>query len=320
MKKIRFITFALALAVLMQAAVYGAAGFTFTVDTLGDVNVGESIAVPISVNGNPGFNSVGLLLTYNPLVLEITGVNSVESAMPLNSQFALTTTPGTQWISLVNPGLLDWGGNGVVANVSFNVLQNAQAGSSRIDLNFTTAPDGTPSNAGGTILRNAAAIAGTVNVVIERPPTTDTDPFDDAPMPATDAETAPTPPDNPLPGITPGTVVTPVPGSVPQVTSVPLFDGSDFTGVPYTPPASDVPTETAAPATAAPATASSATAGPAIASPATANPAATFGPVPQTGVAATNGTLIAALVACLTITASLWVRVIFKKKRHEGNG
>jgi hypothetical protein len=312
MKKTGLIILTLILTMLMHAAVYGAAGFTFTVDTLGDVNAGESITVPISVNGNPGFNSVGLVLTYDPRVLEITGVSAVESAMPLNSQFSMTTTPGTQWISLVNPGLLDWGGNGVAANVSFNVLANASAGSSQINLNFTNAPDGTPSNAGGTILRNAAAIAGSVNVVRQAPPVTDAEPFDDAPTPDTVLEPAPTPPTNVQPAITPGPLATqqpaptqmpaPTPASDPQVTSVPLFDGSEFTGVPYTP----APALSEAPATVIPT--------------ATPRPATDFGPVPQTGVA-THGTLIAALVACMAVTAVLWGCVLLrKKKRREPNG
>jgi hypothetical protein len=292
MKKTKFILCALILTVLTRAAVYGSAGFTFTVDTLGDVNAGESITVPISVNGNPGFNSVGLVLSYDPRVLQITGVNAVEPAMPLNSQFAMTTTPGTQWISLVNAGLLDWAGNGVAVNVSFNVLTNAPGGSSLIDLNFTNAPDGTPSNAGGTILRNAAAIAGSVNIVSQTPPITDNAPFDDAPTPNTDAEPAPTPPTNPQPAVTPAPLGTPQP----VVTSVPLFDGSEFTGTQYAPASSE------APATASPA------------------PANGFGQVPQTGVAE-NDTLTAALIACVILTAALWGRVLLrKKKRREGNG
>jgi hypothetical protein len=111
--------------------------------------------------------SAGLVVTYDPNVLEIRNradVSAPVSAMPLNSQFALTATQGTQWVHLINTSLVNWSGNGVVVNITFHVKSNAPLGVSPVNLAFTGAPSGIPANVNGNILNDASALSGSVNV------------------------------------------------------------------------------------------------------------------------------------------------------------
>jgi hypothetical protein len=149
----------------MTEQVFAANELTFTVGSAVSATRGETVTVPITVSNNPGFAVAGLVVTYDPNVLEITGVTAPVAEMPLNSQFALTTVPGTQWIHFINTNLVDWSGDGVVANITFHVKQNAEAGRSAISLAFTGTPNGTPGNANGDILRNAVVVSGSVDVV-----------------------------------------------------------------------------------------------------------------------------------------------------------
>jgi len=126
---------------------------------------GGVATVPIYVSNNPGFAAVGLSVAYDPAVLQITGVTAPVADMPLNAQFAMTALPGTQWVSLVNPNGMDWGGDGVVANLIFRVASDAPDGISHIGLSFTGMPDGTPGNANGDVLVNASAVSGGINVM-----------------------------------------------------------------------------------------------------------------------------------------------------------
>lgn len=143
-----------------------AAGNTLTFSIESNISVirGDAITVPVNVSNNPGFTAVGLVVNYDPDVLTITGVSAPVSAMPLNPQFALTSNPGTQWISLINMNLNDWTGNGPVANVTFNVKSDAPLGVSAIALTFTGVPDGTPCNSNGDIIRNSVRVTGSVDV------------------------------------------------------------------------------------------------------------------------------------------------------------
>ena len=138
---------------------------SFSIESIATARRGEAITVPIHVSNNPGFAVVGLVVTYNPNVLQITGVTAPVAAMPLNPHFELTASPGTQWISLMNTNTINWYGTGTVAYVTFNVLQGAGLGASSISLSFIPTPDGTPSNAAGVVLRNANLTSGFVNVV-----------------------------------------------------------------------------------------------------------------------------------------------------------
>ena len=147
---------AIALPISLQAA-----NPTFSINTNIPAPQDGSVTVPIVVSNNPGFAAAGLALTYDPNVLTITGVNAPVPNMPLNQQFQLTTTPGTQWISLAS--LNDFTGNGVVANVTFNVNPNVVAGTSNIGLNFTGTPDGVPVNSSGHAI-GGVAVGGNVSI------------------------------------------------------------------------------------------------------------------------------------------------------------
>jgi len=164
----RFLAVSMTLIILfitiMPMQIYAANGLTFSVGSIGNAARGETITIPITVSNNPGFAAVGLALTYDPEVLEIRNVSAPVAAMPLNSQFALTTTPGTQWIHLVNTNLVNWHGNGTVANITFYVKSNAVIGNSLINLTYTRSPDGTPSNANGTILSGTEVNSRNVTV------------------------------------------------------------------------------------------------------------------------------------------------------------
>jgi hypothetical protein len=143
---------------------YASDGPTFSVGSTGAVTSGENITVPITVSNNPGFTTAGLVVSYDPNVLEITGVTAPVASMPLNPQFSLTSTPGTQWVHLINTDLADWNGNGTVANVTFNAKTNAANASSAVSLSFTNAPSGTPMNAAGATLAGSQTYSGSVNV------------------------------------------------------------------------------------------------------------------------------------------------------------
>jgi hypothetical protein len=157
--------FSLLFTSISQIQLHASNGLTFSVDSIENATQGETITIPIHVSNNPGFNAVGLVLTYNPSVFEITGVTAPIVAMPLNSQFALTSVPGTQWIHLVNTSIVNWNGSGIVANVTFNVRANAAIGSSNIGLAFTNTPDGTPVNAGGNLINNSATVSRSIDII-----------------------------------------------------------------------------------------------------------------------------------------------------------
>lgn len=169
MKKIltAALTMVFMLSIGSRAAVLASSGSApvFSVDNGVTAPQGGTITVPISVSNNPGFAAAGLRLTYDPNVLEITGVSAPSSGMQLNSQFSLTSTPGTQWISLLNTNGDNWYGDGTVADVTFHVKSNAALRSSSVSLSFTSSPDGTPANANGTLLRNSQTYSGNVSVV-----------------------------------------------------------------------------------------------------------------------------------------------------------
>ena len=166
MKKIFAAALALAFMLIMwiPTPLYAANGPTFSVGFNITAQRGGTITVPVTVSNNPGFTAVGLILTYDPDVLQITGVTAPVADMPLNSQFELTSVPGTQWIHFINSGLADWAGNGVVANIVFNIKPNAPTGTSPVSLAFTNLPDGRPGNIAGDILTGAATVSGSVNV------------------------------------------------------------------------------------------------------------------------------------------------------------
>ncbi|MCL2188382.1 MAG: cohesin domain-containing protein [Defluviitaleaceae bacterium] len=280
-----FITAVVLAAALLPVRVTATTDLTFTVGSVNAVTRGGTVSIPVMVSNNTGFTAVGLVLTFNPNVLEITGVTPLTAQMPLNAQFALTGTPGTQWIHMVNTNLVDWYGNGPLLNINFTVSANAPLGASNIGLAFTTAPSGAPANANGDILHSAITIDGSITVI--------------EPTPTLTSEPTPTP--APVQHFfipIPATMPTPSPTPVPVVdTMPPAVVQNIFIGQAYTPAAQEAAVITpTAPAT-----------------------VAVFGAVPQTGAPAVTGIWIA-LGSSFFASVILWGRVIyvFKRKRNHG--
>jgi len=169
MKKFLAVTITLAflLAAALPPQAYAVGGLTFSAASNVSAARGGQVSVPIIVSNNPGFAFVGLAVTYDPNVLEIAGISAPVAAMPLNSQSTLTSTPGIQWVSLINTRAVNWDGNGTVASLTFNVKSTAPAGASAVALAFTSDPNGTPVNSAGRLLSGAAAVSGSVNIAVE---------------------------------------------------------------------------------------------------------------------------------------------------------
>jgi preprotein translocase subunit SecG len=165
LKRATFILFIFTLMMSVTTQVYASDDLTFSIYPQVTAAQGDNITVPIIVSNNPGFAAAGLLISYDPNVLEKQAVNSIVPEMPLNSQFRLMDdSPGTQWIHLINPGSSDWAGNGTVVNMIFRVKTNAPIGVTIISMRFTNSPDGTPSNANGDILSGSVAASGWLNI------------------------------------------------------------------------------------------------------------------------------------------------------------
>ena len=125
---------------------------------------GDVISVPVTVRANTGFAAVGLNVSYDSSVLELTGVSQSTDSMQLN-RFLMTASPGSQPISFISANLQDWTGSGTIAVLTFSVKAGAPLGNSPITLSFTQNPDGAPANSGGGVLSAALCFSGSVNVV-----------------------------------------------------------------------------------------------------------------------------------------------------------
>ncbi|MCL2189456.1 MAG: cohesin domain-containing protein [Defluviitaleaceae bacterium] len=197
--------------------------FTFAVGTGLSAVRGSTITVPINVSNNPGFVAVGMVVTYNPAVLQLTNVTAPITAMPLNAQFSLSATAGTQWIPLINTGLVNWHGNGTVANLTFTVRANAPLGNSTVGLSFTASPNGTPSNAAGQIIHTAktasAGISITATATTQPAPTTTPQATQD-PNVGQDVAPQNEPQDNVRPSVLPD-INLPTPMPTPRPTPIP---------------------------------------------------------------------------------------------------
>ena len=307
MKKSIIIGLIMAILTIASFPVYAAnenPGPTFYTGTYITAERGNTVTVPISANNNPGFAAVGLVVTYDPGVLQITGVTAPVSSMSLNEYFALTTSPGTQWISLVNPSAADWNGNGLVANVIFNVKSDAQTGISYIGLSFTSSPDGTPCNSNGNLLTDSATYSGSVNIVAASVPQY-VPPNVSSPSQSTTSS-------NPTPTPTPTPAPTPVPTQTPYYpaddqTVTPSETEANFIGIsPSLPDASGADIEYLANVTGSESS---------NATPNTITASQNYGVVPQTGVA---DILVLAIVLGISLAAStvVWVRVIRKRVKN----
>lgn|GEM_PF-1299804 len=329
--------------VLFGVRVYAYDELTFSAGSANAVTGGGTVTVPIMVNNNPGFTAVGLAVTYDPNVLEITDVVSLATQMPLNAQFALTAVPGTQWIHMVNTSLSDWGGNGPLVNITFNVRGDAPLGVSVIGLGFTNAPSGTPGTSNGVILSGAVTVSGSVTVIEPIPMMQTAVDFSAETMitaqtPITSQNQVPaqnqTPNQNQVPTSEPTPTPVPIQTPEPIPTPVPIQTPEPIpTTTPVQPP-SPTPAPTEPPITE-PIQAIFAAVNPApfiglayspetqIASTSSniGNPTITadFGRVPQTGVSGITGVFIAFAVN-FAASIVLWGCVILRKRRDNGNG
>jgi len=195
---------------------------TFSVGSVGAA-LGDNVVMPIEVKNNPGFVSVSLVVFYDPSVLEILRISAPVTEMPLNSQFEMTRTPGVQWISFINPALTDWNGNGTLANIYFNIKKDAILGASSVILTFTEVPDGSPGNARGNMINNAATVSGFVTALSSTPPPTSPPPVlaSPAPTPTPTPSAVPTITPEPIPETSPTPTPTPVPTPAPTKTPAP---------------------------------------------------------------------------------------------------
>ena len=249
---------------------------------------GSTVTVPVSVegNGSPGFAAVGLMISYNADLLELTLVEAAQTPqLTLNPNWTLTTIQGTQWISLINTGNpMDWAGNGPIANLTFKVAQNATPGITDIAIAFTAAADGTPTTKSGTVLTGAQFEFGSIIIL------------------ATEDGTDPNP--SPSPG-GPGTSPSPGgPGTSPSP------------GGPGTSPSPGGPGTSPSPSPGGPGSSPS----PSPGGPGSNNPG--FGNVPQTGVFDITGTAIAMCLSILLtvyLSICLFLHVRAKRRRTKSD-
>jgi len=145
-------------------------GLTFSVGTVTAQRGQTGVVVPVSVTGNSatlGFTALGLVANYNANHLTLTRVDSVETRMPLNRDYQLTTTQGSQWIPLINANT-PFTSDGPLVNLIFDVKADAPLTESGISLTFTPpprfgAPASTSSAAVNGVLSGNFA-AGGVNI------------------------------------------------------------------------------------------------------------------------------------------------------------
>ena len=280
---------------------------TFSVASEVPATRGGSVTVPITVSNNPGFTAVGLVVTFDPDVLVLSGIAPHSEDMPLNTQFALSSKPDEQWISLINTGLVDWNDNGAVVSMIFSVKANAPLGVSEISMAFTSGPDGHPTSSGSHIYRDAVCYDGSVNV---------TDGGGGGPIPPPPAPgpgypgggggssyVPPSPSPSPSPSPTPTT--TPPPAATPDYPEYPQVGGESTGGtdsgadqpggfIGNLPDASD-----------------SAGSGSGAS-----NNGSGFGAVPQTGTTDTT-VIAAALGASFSVTAALWGCILHTKRKKS---
>ena len=269
----------------IQANASTGGDLTFAVGSYVEAARGGTVTVPITVSNNPGFSAVGLVITYDSNVLVITGVSALVSAMPLNSQFALTTNPGTQWIRFANTNNTDWSGNGVIANITFNVNQNATDGPSFIGLSFIGAPDGTPSSTGGSAISDVVMFSGSVDISGPPQPTPQ-------PSPTPTQQPAPAPSPQPTPQTQSQQSTQPQSPPSPTPQPRPIEEGT--AGASNTPSGAGSLAITPPPDDAEPG----------------------FGPVPQTSVP-DLAWLAALLCASLVISAALWLNILRRKYKMK---
>jgi len=132
------------------------------------------VDVPISVNGNPdpGFAAVGFEINFSPQLLLLdkvelrsSGTNPPSDTLRLNNSTVIKpkdVQDGTQWISIANvDNLRDWTGDGVLLNLTFEIVAPEDVTRATVDMTFTSDPNGRPaSNSTGELVLNAAMVNG----------------------------------------------------------------------------------------------------------------------------------------------------------------
>jgi len=292
-----------------------AGGLTFSVGSVGAAT-GDNVVVPINVSGNPGFVSASLVVYYDPNALEILRIEAPVAEMPLSPQFAHTTTPGVQWLSFINTGLVDWSGNGTLANIYFSIKPNAVLGANNVLLTFTDIPDGTPGNAVGGIINDAATVSGHVYALQAS----------QSPTPAPSQPAAPTAPaESQTPTPTP-VQIPQQPPTAPEPTKSPAPSAPVNTPVPVqSPTPTPTPTPTPAQSPASPSATPSLAPSPSP-SPAPGNADNGGSETPENGAAdaqndkGTSGTAVfIAIIGVLAVALISCVAYIFLKKREIKN-
>lgn len=125
MKRVITIVMALVLLVgVMSVSAFADNGISVTISD-GTAKVGEEFSVDISVSGNPGFASLTGDLTYDHSVLQVVSISGLIS----------TGTWQIEGDNMMWYGNADYTDNGVIATVTFKVLETA-AGNDTIGIDF----------------------------------------------------------------------------------------------------------------------------------------------------------------------------------------
>jgi len=151
----RFITYLIVLAMLLtiQASigtVLAVEEFCFIIGNSTPIvkSTGEIVTIQISVENNPGFNAVGLQVTFDtndlqPYYGEGMWYKEVQSELLINKNIYDTGSTGSQRISLIN-GEKDLTGDVAIIELTFKVIKETE-GNTSVSIAFTTV-GGTPSN------------------------------------------------------------------------------------------------------------------------------------------------------------------------------
>ncbi|MCL2819250.1 MAG: hypothetical protein FWD38_00240 [Oscillospiraceae bacterium] len=136
----------------------------------------RQLVVPVSVTGNPdGFAAVGLEFVFNPAHLQLKtarlrtdGVAPPSPTLRISAETDIKdVSDGTQWISIVDTrNLADWSGEGVLMNLTFDVVAPSSVESTTINMDFTSSPNGRPVNAEtGLLVPNVGLLNGGLSSV-----------------------------------------------------------------------------------------------------------------------------------------------------------
>jgi hypothetical protein len=150
--------------VVYEARFISAWGPVFTVPSNVAAPVGDEVTMTVDVSSNPGFAKVGLVISYDPNVLELVSASAPQADMPLHSQYKMDSKQGAHVVQLMNTYMDDWDGEGTVVNLAFNVKSTAPNGVSPVTLAYASSSEGIPTNDVGDKLNSAVLVDGSVLV------------------------------------------------------------------------------------------------------------------------------------------------------------